>query len=778
MKHQFQFYLKLFLLAISFGIGSTVNAQIIEVKSITCNGDSTGQVGTYPNFSLSPTPTYTFAWSNGKTTQSIDGLKAGKYLVTMTDNLAAKKIDSIALGEPAKITTSIALTPNTTWPNTNGQILITATGGSGWLTYTIFDSTAQKQTKQPNPLFTKLASGTYFIVTNDLNGCKKMDTKRITEIPHSIAILNTMITKMLTLDTTACYRQQSIAQSISPDTSIFIRKVSMKVDNQAALTYLDTMQRKKVPPYYVGPADTVSGFSFNVSPGFHIITVSDSAGNGFRYSWTVDTVLAPISLSWTQTNITCFGALTGSIKAKAEGSWDNYKYTVDGSPIVPVGGFASVGGLAAGVHSIIVTDYTGCSVTQSVTIKQPDQPLHIVFNDPTPASCVAAQNGSVGINRVDGALAPIAYTWSNAKTTSSINGLFTGTYSVAVSDKNGCVANDQILVPTGLGATGIVFDEPKHASCPQATNGFLNVNRVDGATYPVSYIWSNTQSTQSISALPSGTYTVTITDINNSSINDSKYVPADSGIVGVVFDDPIKPTCLSAKNGNGRINRVDGATKPLLYAWSNGIKKDEIDSVFTGKYFVTVTDANTCTKIDSINIEVSKDPFQIFFDNPVNTRCPYSNDGMLNIHNIEGFTNPVKYVWSNGEITTEIDSLAMGSYIVTVTDVNTCKQIDSIEVKSEHKACIFNVITPNGDGYNDYFDISDLLIGMSKKAEIFNENGKMIAKLDDNNLRWDGIDPSNPPNGPSSTFTVFIEVTNKGKLYKKWAETISVIYAK
>ena len=70
-------------------------------------------------------------------------------------------------------------------------------------------------------------------------------------------------------------------------------------------------------------------------------------------------------------------------------------------------------------------------------------------------------------------------------------------------------------------------------------------------------------------------------------------------------------------------------------------------------------------------------------------------------------------------------------------------------------------------------------MGMTKRAEIFNQNGKLIAKLDDNNPRWNGIDPSNPPNGPSSTFTVFIEVyNNAGNLYKKWAETISVIYAK
>jgi len=767
MKHQFHFYLKLFLLAISFGIGNSVQAQIIEVKSITCNGDSTGQVGAYPTFGTAP---YTYAWSNGKTTQSIDGLKAGKYIVTMTDNLAVPKLDSIVLNQPIILATTIASIANSSWPVNNGKITISPSGGSGWYKYSLYDSTSMQTKNQPNPVFDNLASGNYLLTTSDLYGCKKIETIIISEnagIPITKAVLN--------IDTTACYRSTA-PTAVVPDTAIMKFPVTITFDDGKVFTYIDTTYRPK-GPFIVAPGDTVSGFSYNLAPGFHMITVYGNDGKGFRYSWTVDSILADVSLTWIQANINCFGAKTGSINAKAQGSWNNYKYSISG-PGFASPNAASVAGLGAGVYTIVATDYMGCSVSQSVTIKQPDQPLHIVFNDPTPASCVAAQNGAVSINRVDGALAPITYTWSNTQTTSSINGLFTGTYSVAVSDKNGCVANDQILVPAGLGATGIVFDEPKHASCPQATNGFLNVNRVDGATYPVSYIWSNTQITQSISTLPSGTYTVTITDINNCSITDSKYVPADSGLVGIVFDDPIKPTCLTAKNGNGRINRVDGATKPLVYLWSNGITKDEIDSVYIGKYFVTVTDANNCFKVDSINVEVSKEPFQIFFDNPINTRCPYSNDGMINIHNIEGFTNPVKYVWSNAETTTEIDSLAMGSYIVTVTDINTCKQVDSIEVRTENKACVFNVVTPNGDGYNDYFDISDLLIGLSKKAEIFNENGKMIAKLDDNNLRWDGIDPSNPPNGPSSTFTVFIEVTKNGKLYKKWAETISVIYAK
>jgi len=693
MKYRIHFFLKLCLVALSFGITNYLNAQAIEVKSIYCNGDSTGQIGVYVNYGKAP---YSYLWSNGKTTQTIDGLKKGTYSVTVTDVTLKDSIVTYTLNEPAKLNTGIVKVANSSWPNNNGSFTITASGGSGWYKYSVLDSTAQQVKNQPTPAFTKLASGSYFVKTTDLYGCQKLDTVRITEKFTKDTITNAMILNMVNADTTACYRSTAIT-TVKPDTSIFHRKVTIQFDNLPPFTYLDTTFRP-IGPYYVGPKDTVSAFSATFKPGFHIVTVSDSSGNGFRYSWTVDTILADISLTWTQANIACYGAKSGSISAKAQGSWNGFTYSISGPGYA--GPSSSAGGLGAGVYTIAATDYTGCSVVQSVTISQPHEPLHIVFNDPTPSSCLAAQNGAVSINRVDGNVGAINYNWSTGAKTNGINSLFSGIYSVSVTDGNGCAANDQIFVDHGNGATGIVF-----------------------------------------------------------------------------FD-PIKTTCPTAKNGTAKINRVDGATKPLVYSWSNGNKTDEINTVFAGNYSVTITDANNCSINDNITIEVSNEPFHIFFDEPKKTRCPYANDGAITIHSLEGFTNPVEYVWAIGETTADIDSLSIGMYTITVTDINTCSKVDSIEVKSEKGSCIYNVVTPNGDGYNDFFDISDLCMGKTRKAEIFNENGKVIAKLDDTNLRWNGIDPSNPPTGPSSAFTVFIEVYNGNVLYKKWAETISVIYTK
>ena len=170
--------------------------------------------------------------------------------------------------------------------------------------------------------------------------------------------------------------------------------------------------------------------------------------------------------------------------------------------------------------------------------------------------------------------------------------------------------------------------------------------------------------------------------------------------------------------------------------------------------------------------------FQIYFDSPRNSTCAYTYDGEIKISHVEGVTNPVTYLWSNGSTTEGISSLSPGSYSVTITDANSCTSDGSISVQADKNSCINNVITPNGDGFNDYLDLSDLCPGLKMNAEIFNESGKKITTLTEANPRWDGFDPSKPPTGHSSTYIVFIQIYKDDKLYIKFAESVSVIYPK
>ncbi len=107
-----QFHVKFCLLLLCLGVWSTINAQIIEVNSIKCFGDSTGELAVYSNFG---TPPYTYLWSNGQTTQNIDGLNSDIYTVTVTESLGGTQIYSYTLNDPPLLTATYSLTNKNWW---------------------------------------------------------------------------------------------------------------------------------------------------------------------------------------------------------------------------------------------------------------------------------------------------------------------------------------------------------------------------------------------------------------------------------------------------------------------------------------------------------------------------------------------------------------------------------------------------------------------------------------------------------------------------------------
>jgi gliding motility-associated-like protein len=152
-------------------------------------------------------------------------------------------------------------------------------------------------------------------------------------------------------------------------------------------------------------------------------------------------------------------------------------------------------------------------------------------------------------------------------------------------------------------------------------------------------------------------------------------------------------------------------------------------------------------------------------------------NGEINIYEVEDALHPVSFNWSNGAATQNIDGLLTGWYKVTATDANGCIVEDSMFVAAEQTNCIYNIVTPNGDGYNDYLDLTDISNGLEMEAKIFNESGKLVATFNTQNPIWDAYSPSLPPTGSSSSYTVYITLKKDGVTIAQIGETISVIYS-
>lgn len=297
-----------------------------------------------------------------------------------------------------------------------------------------------------------------------------------------------------------------------------------------------------------------------------------------------------------------------------------------------------------------------------------------------------------------------------------------------------------------------------------------------GNPMPFSPITNGTQYNTS-SNLPAGIYTITATDSKTCTNTQTITITEPSDSLRIIFEN--NDACTNGKNGKVAIKRVDGGAKyPINYLWDTGETTPTLSNLAVGKYYVNITDQNGCTDRDSVSVNSIDRILNIVWDPIINTRCPFSSDGELSIRGINGAEYPVTYKWSSGDSTQTLENLKPGKYTVEVTDKNNCIVSDSVEVESLNKSCFYNIVTPNGDGYNDYFDLTDLSKDVKLDCKIFNEAGNLVATLNETNPKWDTLDQSKPPTGTASTYTAFVKITKDGKTLAEFGESFSVIYSK
>ncbi|GIV33390.1 MAG: hypothetical protein KatS3mg031_0925 [Chitinophagales bacterium] len=227
-------------------------------------------------------------------------------------------------------------------------------------------------------------------------------------------------------------------------------------------------------------------------------------------------------------------------------------------------------------------------------------------------SCFGAHDGSIDL-QVTGGSSPYIYTWMHGFIGEDPTGLAGGSYSVTVTDANGCSATASFFVeqPLPLALGGV----PTPVSCSYASDGAIDLT-VFGGTEPYSFQWTSGQTTEDVSGLPAGNDTVTVTDANGCMATVIIVVPGPDSLVlsGTVSHE-------SAQGANdGAIDlTVSGGVAPYTYAWSSGQTSEDVQGLVPGFYTVTVTDDNGCTALASFEIlpfpvreQVNHDPHERF----------------------------------------------------------------------------------------------------------------------------------------------------------------------
>ncbi len=342
----------------------------------------------------------------------------------------------------------------------------------------------------------------------------------------------------------------------------------------------------------------------------------------------------------------------------------------------------------AGNQNLTVTDVNGCNVTSIIALTEPPGMTSSfttqTYNGGYTISCNGASDGSVDLT-VNNANGTITYAWSNGATTEDLTNLAAGTFSVLITDANGCTstASATLTQPAVLAGnlTLSTYNGNVNISCNGFTDGSINTT-LSGGAMPYSYNWSSGQTTQNINNIASGNYSVTITDANGCTINLNATLTEPNPLTTSLFSSSLtisgfNITCNGAADGAIDLTVTDG-TSPYSFAWSNGQTVEDVYGLVAGNYSITVTDNNGCIALDN-TILTEPTAVTATIASFLDVLCNGGNDGSASV-NAGGGTPPYSYLWETGQTTAAVINFVAGIHDVTVTDIMGCHEMESITI--------------------------------------------------------------------------------------------------
>jgi len=414
----------------------------------------------------------------------------------------------------------------------------------------------------------------------------------------------------------------------------------------------------------------------------------------------IDALGAPYAL-FTKDNVTCYGGSDGSVTVNFTfiGGGPPYQYSVDGGPFQTAPGLPfTVGGLTAGPHEIEYMGSTGCINRSTFVLNEPPASTQVLIQGVTvsPESCPGAGDGSIQVQAAGGTFTPYQYALGGGpfQMSNTFSGLSAGTYSLTVVDYYFCprdtVVSVGLLPPLQVTAQVTSSYNGFAVSCAGSSDGSVLALGSGGAGGGYSYSWNSSpsQNGDSLTGLPAGTYTVTLTDANGCSSQASLSLSAppplggSTAIASSYNGQAI--SCVGASDG-ALTAQGSGGVGPYTYLWNGGPATATASGLGAGTYQVLVTDANGCTASLSGNLSdpppLSATSLAPLLYNGYAVGCDQGSNGQAQAQG-NGGTGPYSYLWSDGQSTATASGLGVGTYQVLVTDANGCTTLDSVSLSA------------------------------------------------------------------------------------------------
>jgi PKD repeat protein len=605
-----------------------------------CNGAADGTATFLPN-----DPDLTYLWNDAatQTTAQATGLAAGNYTVEVMDAFGCEMAMSITIGEPeALIIADLSAMAEGCLGDGDGSATVVAAGGTAPYTYTWSNG--------GNTATISVVSDTYTVTVGDANGCAPVTGDVFVGaqgIPNEAYAGPDLIGCMSALPVT----------------------LGGNVTNATSGTWS-------------GGSGTITGtwpaFQYmpsaaDIQNGSVELTLTTVGNTSCPPATDAMTILLPNSFANAAldgTDALCAGAADGTATFTPSVPGLTYLWNDPAAQTT-----ATATGLAAGFWSVQVSDGFGCDTLMSILIGEPE-PLTIGDLATTNETCAGDSDGTVSAT-VSGGTAPYTYAWDNGGSTATIT-VPAGTYSLSVTDANGCTAASASTTVDATGQPNLAFAGPDLVGCLNA----LPVTLEGSVQSAPDGVWSGgsgaflgtgtvVQYQPSVNELLAGGVILTLTTVGNTACppaSDEVYIALSNSFLNAALTST-GASCNSFSDGSiAFAPDLPGNT----YLWSDPMAQTSATATGlpAGTWSVTVTDALGCDTTLSAAV-VQPDELVVAQVNTADAVCNGQSNGSASLM-ITGGTPGFNVSWSNGGNGTMQNGLAAGTYTATVTDAQGC----------------------------------------------------------------------------------------------------------
>lgn len=626
---------------------------------VSCFGGADGEVNLSASGGIGP---YYFLWPDGVVSSLHQNLTAGTYGVQVEDVNGCQQNIQVDINQPNSLEVSVVSVSDfngfeiSCFNVNDGFIHAAVTGGVAPFIYQWTSGVSA------SPELNNIPAGNYGLTVLDNNGCVSDAVSQLMEQPNSL-FANVNVVSNYNGSQISCFGLSDAQAEVS---------IGGGVD-----------------PYYPEWEDGSTQFlsNVNLNVGLHQVTYVDANGCYGSLTFSViepEPVVASVQsiLDYNGYEISCYGYNDGAAVVTCEGGtgfvsslWND--------------GFSGYyrTGMYSGTYVAACTDLNGCMTDDQVVLDQP-APLSLdleVFSDYSgwDISCYGYADGQALCN-VLGGVVPYSYNWEDGSIMNFSNqDLSAGTFTVQVTDINGCYIEDSITLtqPDAITHNYQVSDFSGFGvSCFGGSNGSIDVTAFGGAN-PLSYVWSSGQFTQDLFGMPSGVYALEISDANG--------CPSQYDLIELTQPDEIILETVLISDYNGYnvscFNSTDGFAEVVVYGgvpdyninWDNGDQGLLADQLSGGIHLVTVNDANGCVDVEQLFMDV---PSPIVLSQISLPDTCFLGIGSSTIA-ASGGVGDYLYLWNNGGMLPASCCLTSGyDTWVTVIDDNFCQSTMNVIV--------------------------------------------------------------------------------------------------